>query len=159
MRRADREVKDFDQILDIMRGCDICELALNDVDGYPYVLPMNFGLTVENGKPVIYLHSAREGKKLDLIARDARCAFSMSRGHVLELAKVACATTWKYESVLGRGRISVVDDPAEGIEALKAIMRHYDPEHAHEFDERHLRAVVILRMDVEHLTGKRRDRK
>ena len=83
----------------------------------------------------------------------------MSRGHVLELAKVACATTWKYESVLGRGRISVVDDPAEGVEALKAIMRHYDPEHAHEFDERHLRAVVILRMDVEHLTGKRRDRK
>lgn len=83
----------------------------------------------------------------------------MSRAHVLELAKVACATTWKYESVLGRGRISVVDDPAEGVEALKAIMRHYDPEHAHEFDERHLRAVVILRMDVEHLTGKRRDRK
>lgn len=93
MRRADREVKDFEQILEIMRGCDICELALNDVDGYPYALPMNFGLTVENGKPVIYLHSAREGKKLDLIARDGRCAFSMSRGHVLELAKVACATT------------------------------------------------------------------
>ena len=159
MRRADREVKDMEQIREIMRGCDICELALNDVDGYPYVLPMNFGLTVENGKPVIYLHSAREGKKLDLIARDARCAFSMSRAHVLELAKVACATTWKYESALGRGRISVVDEPAEGVEALKAIMRHYDPDHEHEFDERHLRAVVILRMDVEQLTGKRRDRK
>lgn len=70
MRRADREVKDFDQILDIMRGCDICELALNDVDGYPYVLPMNFALVMRDGKPALYFHGAREGKKLDLIARD-----------------------------------------------------------------------------------------
>lgn len=115
MRRADREVKDFDQILDIMRGCDICELALNDVDGYPYVLPMNFALVMRDGKPALYFHGAREGKKLDLIARDGRCAFSMSRAHVLELAKVACATTWKYESVLGRGRISVVDDPRRAL--------------------------------------------
>ena len=159
MRRADREVKDFDQILEIMRGGDICELAMNDADGYPYVLPMNFALAMRDEKPVLYFHGAREGKKLDLLARDARCAFSMSRGHVLELAKVACATTWKYESVLGRGKIAVVDDPAEGIEALTAIMRHYDPEHVHAFDERHLRAVVILRLDIEQLTGKRRDRK
>ena len=84
MRRADREVKDFEQILEIMRGCDICELALNDVDGYPYVLPMNFALVMRDGKPALYFHGAREGKKLDLIARDGRGAFAMSRGHVRE---------------------------------------------------------------------------
>ena len=47
MRRSDREVKDFDGIIRIMEKCDVCRIALNN-NGYPYILPLNFGMKVDN---------------------------------------------------------------------------------------------------------------
>ena len=158
MRRADREVTDVNEIYDIIRGCDTCCIALNGEDGFPYVIPMNFGFEVNDGKPVIYLHCAKEGKKLDLIRDDGRCAFTMSRGHSLLLGKAACASAWLYESACGRGHISIIEGD-EGIKGLVALMKKYDPDRVHVFDERHLKAVTMLRLDIEQLTGKRRQAK
>ena len=45
MRRQDREITELDELLEIINRCDICRLALND-DGYPYILPLNFGTEV-----------------------------------------------------------------------------------------------------------------
>lgn len=45
MRRKDREITDFDEIVAIMRKCDVCRIAVNDGDT-PYIVPMNFGLEV-----------------------------------------------------------------------------------------------------------------
>ena len=30
MRRSDREIKNIDEILEVMEKCDVCRLALND---------------------------------------------------------------------------------------------------------------------------------
>ena len=46
MRRADREITDFDELIAVMRGCDVCRLALHD-EPYPYILPLNFGLEAD----------------------------------------------------------------------------------------------------------------
>ena len=43
MRRNDREITEFSEMTDVMKRCDVCRLALNDEDGYPYLLPLNFG--------------------------------------------------------------------------------------------------------------------
>ena len=74
MRRKDREITDFDEIVAIMRKCDVCRLALNDGD-FPYIVPLNFGLEVRGDRVFLYFHAAKEGKKLDLIARDNRATF------------------------------------------------------------------------------------
>ena len=47
MRRSDREITDLKEIVEIMRKCDVCRLALND-DGYPYIIPLNFGMCFDN---------------------------------------------------------------------------------------------------------------
>lgn len=154
MRRSDREVKDREQIYDIMRRCDSMALALFDGD-YPYVIEMNFGFEVDGDRVRIFFHGAKEGKKLELIAQNPHAAFSMSCGHELILGKVDCATTFKYESVCGRGIIHMAEG-AEKTHALSVIMRHFDPENPHEFDERHAAAVSVFSMDVQELTGKRR---
>lgn len=49
MRRSDREVKEFEDIVAIMKKCDLCRIALNN-DGYPYILPLNFELHIEENK-------------------------------------------------------------------------------------------------------------
>ena len=30
MRQEDREIKEFDEIIEVMKKCDVCRLALND---------------------------------------------------------------------------------------------------------------------------------
>ena len=66
MRRNDREITEFSEMTDVMKRCDVCRLALNDEDGYPYLLPLNFGMEETDGRVTLYFHGAKEGKKYDV---------------------------------------------------------------------------------------------
>lgn len=57
MRRSDREITDFQELITVMRGCDVCRLALHD-EPYPYILPLNFGLEVDGETVRLYFHGA-----------------------------------------------------------------------------------------------------
>lgn len=154
MRRTDREVADRREIIEIIAGCDSMALALNDGD-YPYVIEMNFGFEDAGKKLILYFHGAKAGKKHELIARDNRAAFAMSRAHKYVPGKNGCSATFMYESACGRGKLRKLED-AEAARALGIIMRHYEPESDYEFSEKHARAVWVYALDVEELTGKRR---
>ena len=57
MRRNDREITEFSEMTDVMKRCDVCRLALNDEDGYPYLLPLNFGMEETDGRVTVsYTH-------------------------------------------------------------------------------------------------------
>ena len=107
MRRKDREIAGFDEQLQIIRGCDSCVIALND-DGFPYVVPLNFGTAVEDGQLYLYFHCAGEGKKLELIRRDNRATFEMDCGHNFILYEERMSCTMGYASVIGHGVIEFV---------------------------------------------------
>lgn len=151
MRRKDREITDPCEIEQVIERCDSLTLALNGPDGYPYCVEMNFGY--KDG--VLWLHSAKEGTKLDLILKDGRCGFSMSTAHDLVPGKVPCAATFRYESVCGRGRIEIVSGE-EAIRGLSVILKHYLPDDPSVFDSRHTAAITMLRLDILSMTGKRR---
>ena len=58
MRRSDREITKFSEIIAIIEKCDVCRLALNDED-YPYILPLNFGINItEDNNLELYFHGA-----------------------------------------------------------------------------------------------------
>ena len=59
MRRNDREITEFSEMTDVMKRCDVCRLALNDEDGYPYLLPLNFGMEETDGRVTLYFHGAK----------------------------------------------------------------------------------------------------
>lgn len=63
MRRKDREITDFNEIMKIIDKCDTCRLALIDEE-YPYIVPLNFGVDVVDGQVYFYFHSANQGKKI-----------------------------------------------------------------------------------------------
>ncbi|MDR1192564.1 MAG: pyridoxamine 5'-phosphate oxidase family protein [Peptococcaceae bacterium] len=154
MRRSDRAITKREEILEVLNKCDVIRLGINTHD-YPYIVPLNFG--VEDTKPLltIYLHSATEGLKLDLISKDSRVGFEADCSHRLIVGDVACDYTMEYESVIGCGVISVRDDDEWKKRGLQAIMRHYDPERVFDFTEQQLAAVCILQIDVTRITGKR----
>ena len=72
MTKRERQITDEAQITAILDAGKVLHLGLA-VDNEPYVVPMNYGYTKENGKLVVYLHSATRGKKLDMIRANPRC--------------------------------------------------------------------------------------
>lgn len=155
MRRSDREIKNIKDIISVMEKCDVCRVALND-DGYPYIVPLNFGMKAEEDSIVLYFHGATEGKKYELIAKDNRASFEMDCSHrlVTETARGNC--TMEYESVMGRGHMEKIPDD-EKYEALRILMAHY-----HKADFPFNQAIMPqttvfkLIVDVEQVTGKKR---
>ena len=157
MRRSDREVKNIKEILAVMRGCDVCRLALND-DGYPYIVPLNFGFTEDDGKIELFFHSAAEGHKLDLIRKDARAAFEMDTEHRLQYFEDKGYCTFAYASVMGRGRITILPDE-EKPAALHTIMDHSHPGENAYFNPAAMPRTTVYKLTVEEITGKRKELK
>ena len=154
MRRTDREVTDFADLVRIIERCDVCRLAFSDGD-YPYIVPLNFGLELDGGQAVLYFHSALEGKKLELIRQYGRASFEMDCGHELALNEQAERCTMNYESVIGRGRVMIVPDE-EKKHGLDILMHHYRPEDDFRYGTAAIPRTAVIKLVVEEMTGKRK---
>jgi nitroimidazol reductase NimA-like FMN-containing flavoprotein (pyridoxamine 5'-phosphate oxidase superfamily) len=154
MRRKDREVTDLSEIIEIMKNCDVCRLALND-DGFPYILPLNFGLSVNVDKITLYFHSALEGYKVGLIQKDNRASFEMDCKHELQYFEDKGYCTMAYESVIGKGHIRILPEE-EKLPALKLLMAHYHDGKDMPFSTAAIPRTLVYALEVESITGKRK---
>ncbi len=157
MRRRDREIKDLDEILAIMKRCDVCNVALYDED-FPYVIPLNFGVEYENGEFIMYFHSATAGKKLDLLRENNKVAFSMSCAHNLIVKDLACECTMEFDSVCGNGTMEILGEE-DKLLALTSVMNQYLPGEEHTFDTRLFKVITVLKLTVNEIYGKRLKKK
>ncbi len=123
MRRADRAVTDMAEIEKILTACKVCHLAFQ-TGGAPYVLPLNFGFALEEGKLTLYFHCGKTGRKLDLMKAWPEVGFAIDRmtGDVLE--NDPCRSGCYFESVVGSGEAAVITDEKEACAALSALMAH-----------------------------------
>lgn len=153
MRRSDREITGFNDIVHVMERCDVCRLALND-EGYPYILPVNFGMEVSGQQIVLYFHGAMEGRKYELISRDNRASFEMDCSHRLVMDEENGNCTMEYESVIGRGMITEVSEE-DKYQALMVLMKHYHQEDF-PFSKAAMPRTRVLKLTVESVTGKAR---
>lgn len=154
MRRSDREVTDRAEMLDIIRRCDVCRIALNGGD-YPYILPLNFGMEVtDGGRVILYFHGAAQGRKYDIIKRDNRASFEMDCSHRIVTRPERKSCTMEYESVIGHGRIEIVEGEKK-LDALRRLNAHYGAQSL-EIDEAVAERTTVMRLAVEDMTAKRR---
>ena len=153
MRRSDREITDFDEIVEIIKKCDVCRLALHDEE-YPYILPLNFGMRIEDGKIVLYFHGANEGKKYALIEKNNKVSFEMDCGHRLVMDDEKMNCTMEYESVIGQGIIEKVPDEHK-YDALMVLMRQYHQEDF-PFNQKIMPQTTVLKLTVNSYTAKHR---
>lgn len=162
MRRKDREVTDKAHIYEIMKSCHCCRIGLYD-NGQVYIVPMNFGEVIEEEKITLYFHSAKEGRKIDLIKQNPRVGFEMDTNYQLKTGEQACHYSAKYQSIIGEGIAEIVENSIEKTEGLKAIMRHAtgqkeSMEHATgkewEFKEEMIEAVCVFKLMVDKISCK-----
>jgi len=152
MRRKDKEIVDEKVMVSIIEKAIVCRVAMCWQDE-PYVIPMNFGYQ-DN---YIYLHSAREGRKLDILRNNNKVCIEVDADVELVQSQVACNTSMKYRSVLAFGKAIILKDIAEKKRALDIIMHHYcyhaSPSVFH-YPEDALEKVIIVKVKIENMTGK-----
>lgn len=156
MRRRDREITDFEEMIQIMEKCDVCRIAMVDEDNpYPYMLPLNFGMEREGEQVTFYFHGAHEGRKYELMQRHPQVSFEMDCEHLLFLDEVKGSCSMAYESVIGHGVMEIVTDEEEKLKGLHLIMEHYG-RGDFAFNPASVGLTTVFRLRVEGCTGKHR---
>jgi len=153
MRRKDREII-REELKSVIEKCETVNVGLIDCDK-PYVVTMNFGLEEIDAAFRFYFHCAVEGRKLDVIRANSSAFIAMDTSNRLVRSIHACEYTMEFESIMAPGNIRIVEDETERRHGLELIMSHYEKGTQFKFDERHLRAIKILRFDCDEISGKR----
>ena len=154
MTKRERQVTDPQQIMKIMDEGKVLHLGLA-VDNEPYVVPMNYGYTNEDGKLVIYLHSAVRGKKLDMMRANPRVFFEIDCDLQPFEGVLPCQYGMVYSSVMGKGIATIVEDVEEKKKAMSILMKTQTGKEF-TFDDRLVSIVAVIRIDVEEYTAKHR---
>ena len=154
LTKREREILDEAQIKAILDDAKVLHLGLS-VNDEPYVVPMNYGYILEDGKLTLYLHSAVRGKKLDMIRDNSKVYFSIDCHRVPFEGKVACQYGVAYSAVAGKGTAVIVEDVQEKMQAMSILMKT-QTQKDFSFDERLVSIVSVIRIDVAQYGAKHR---
>lgn len=153
MRRIDREITNPQKIQAIIASCTCCRLGFYD-QGEVYIVPLSFGYFLQDGRYSLYFHGAKEGRKIDLISTNPSVGFEMDTHHKIKVGKTACESSASFQSIIGSGRISLVETRAEKIAGLQAIMLHNTGKGDWSFSDERLDAVCVFKLEVEKMSCK-----
>lgn len=153
MRRKDREVTDPGKIREIIAACDCCRLGLCE-DGRAYIVPLDFGFTEQNGRYTFYFHSAKKGRKIDLIRESGWASFEMDAGHQVVSDEIACEYTARFQCVMGGGPVTLLETAEEKRAGLTALMEHAAGPGSWTFSDAMVDAVEIICLEAEELSCK-----
>ncbi|MCL1895535.1 MAG: pyridoxamine 5'-phosphate oxidase family protein [Clostridiales bacterium] len=157
MRRNDREITGRQGIEEILCGCKTCRIAMID-EGRPYIVPMSFGYKYfDDGAIELYFHSAKEGKKLDILKVNSKVGFEISNEGEAISAEVPCNLGYYYFSIIGFGEASFIDDIEEKCAALSSIVKHQAAKDM-EITGEQAEAVCVFKIASAEYTGKRKQK-
>ncbi len=149
MRKSNQEIKDPGILEEILSGARICRVAMTNGE-MPYILPFNYGY--RDGS--IYIHSAPEGKKIDLLKQNNRVCFEVEDSTEIVKGEQACEWATRYRSVVGYGTIEILSDDKSKQSGLEVIMAQHGAPELVEFNPKNIKRMVILKLCITSLTGK-----
>ncbi|MGA2092256.1 MAG: pyridoxamine 5'-phosphate oxidase family protein [Sedimentisphaerales bacterium] len=114
MRRSERELKDNNDIEEILKNGKYATIALCN-NNEPYIVTLNYGY--DSANKVLYFHAAKQGTKIDFIKSNPNACLTIIKdnGYIQK----ECAHS--YRSVVVRGDIELVESEIEkrhGIEIM-----------------------------------------
>lgn len=154
MRRADREVTDRNQLEEILKACHAVHIGAQDGDGM-FVVPMNYGYSLEGDRLTLYVHSAQKGRKVAAFRNGGAVAFEMDCGHALRGADTACGHSYTYQSIMGSGTIRELTEAGAKRAALELIMEHMTGRGSWDMPDASLERTAVFAIQADQWTGKR----
>jgi nitroimidazol reductase NimA-like FMN-containing flavoprotein (pyridoxamine 5'-phosphate oxidase superfamily) len=148
MRRKKQLLSEAETI-EILQSCTSGVLAVTGDDDYPYAVPLSYAYT--DGK--LFFHLAKEGHKIDGIARNSKVSFC-----VIKTDDVIQKTfTTHFRSVIVFGRARILTEDSEKKHALECLVEKYSPDYIAEGQveiENDWNRVCAAEVQIEHMTGK-----
>jgi len=148
MRRKRQQLSEAESI-GILRKATSGTLALLGDNGYPYAVPISY--VYHEGK--LYFHSALSGHKVDAIRQCDKASFCVIEQDDVQPKKY---TTF-FRSVIAFGRIHIIEDEEEKLSTARMLGNRYNPNDDEGLEkeiESGLSRMLMIRFDIEHLTGK-----
>ena len=148
MRRKGQQMTD-DECIDILRNATSGTLAVLGDGGYPYAVPLSY--VYSDGK--LFFHSALSGHKVDAVRNYDKASFCVIAQDNVQPQKY---TTY-YRSVIAFGRVHIIDDEEEKLQTARLLGSRYNPgddESLQKEMEKGFSRMLMIRFDIEHLTGK-----
>jgi nitroimidazol reductase NimA-like FMN-containing flavoprotein (pyridoxamine 5'-phosphate oxidase superfamily) len=150
MRKAKQEITNQEELEEILKAALICRVAMMDGER-PYILPFNYGFS----EGCLYIHSAPEGKKMDLLVRNPEVCFEVEDSTEITTGEKACDWSTRYRSVVGYGRVEILSDEKSKQQGLEVIMARHGAPELIEFNPGNMKRMVILKLTIRIMTGKK----
>ena len=148
MRRKRQQLSEEESVA-ILKKATAGTLALLGDNDYPYAVPLSY--VYQEGR--VYFHSALAGHKVDAIRKCDKASFCVIEQDDVQPEKY---TTF-FRSVIAFGSIHIIEDEHEKLETARMLGNRYNPNHDEALQkeiEGGLSRMLMIRFDIEHLTGK-----
>ncbi len=148
MRRNEKQITKAADIEQILKQGQVCRLGFVDRN-VPYIVPVNYGYQDQ----ALYFHSAREGRKIDLIRANPLVCFEVDE--LVKMNKAASACDWgvSFKSVIGTGTAHLLTTLEEKKTGLDIIMAHYSGR-LFTYPNEMLEKTAVIKVTIEEMTGK-----
>lgn len=123
-------------------------------DDEPYIVSLSYGYDQNNN--CLYFHCANQGHKLDFIRVNPKTCATLIRDN----GYLEARCDHNYESLVIRGRLSIVEALEEKRHGLQVLLEHLEKDPAPILarnikNDGSYNAVTILRLELEHVIGKK----
>lgn len=152
VREADRGVYDREAVYRILDEGFICHVGFN-LDRQPFVIPTSYGRSGDN----LYVHGSAASRMLRSLDQGIPVCVTVTLLDGLVLARSIFNHSMNYRSVVVLGTATVVQDPAEKLEALHRLSEHILPgrwAESRQPNERELKATFALRVPITEFSAK-----
>ena len=151
-RLPKRGVYDREQVHAILDEGFICHVGFVS-DGQPYVIPTGYARAGEQ----IYIHGSAASRMLRQMKESVPVCITVTLLDGLVLARSIFNQSMNYRSVVVLGKATLVDDPAEKLEALRLLSEYILPGRwadSRQPNASEIKQTSVLRLPIEEFSAK-----
>lgn len=152
VREAERAVYDREAAYRILDEGFLCHVGFV-IDGQPFVIPTSYGRKGDS----LLIHGSAASRMLRQMKESLPVCVTVTLLDGIVLARSIFNHSMNYRSVVVLGKATLVDDPAEKIEALRLLSEHILPGRwadSRQPHQRELKATSVLRVPIEEFSAK-----
>ncbi len=152
VREPHRGVYDREALYRILDEGFLCHVGFA-VDGQPFVIPTSYGRKDAS----LYIHGSAASRMLRQMKQDIPVCITVTLLDGLVLARSVFNHSMNYRSALILGKATLVDDPAEKLEALRILSEHILPGRwadSRQPNQSELKQTSVLRIPIEEFSAK-----
>lgn len=151
MRRIEKEIKDKEELVKILKGGKYTVISLSK-ENEPYLSTLSYGY--DESKNALYFHCAKEGQKIDFIKANPYVCGTVIEDNGYE---EACGQT--FRSVVFRGKMVIIENLEEKKYGFDILLNQLE-EDPNIIKNKYLKKDEtyensgMLRLDITDITGK-----